>query len=122
MRPIFRCAGVQKLINVYKLWHTFLPDISKIARLSLGVKIDNLFLETTECVFKATYLTGQEKMICIKKASLKLDLLKFFLQLCWEIQSISPQRYILLSEKLNEIGKMMGGWIRQLEKTPPPKK
>jgi len=48
-------------------------------------------------------------------ASVKLDLLKFFLQIAWEIKSLDNKKYILLSERLNEIGKMLGGWIKALK-------
>ncbi|MEK7134943.1 MAG: four helix bundle protein [Patescibacteria group bacterium] len=47
---------------------------------------------------------------------MKLDLLKFFLQISWEVKVLDNKKFILLSEKLNEIGKMIGGWLRQLTK------
>lgn len=108
----------QKLISIYKLWHEFIPHFPKTSRNTLGLKIDGLFLEILELVFKGAYLTKQEKIICVKRASVKLDLLKFFLQMSWEVKSLDNKKYILFSEKLNEIGRMLGGWIKQLEKTP----
>jgi hypothetical protein len=96
-----------------------MPHFPQTSRHTLGSKIDSLFIETTELVLKASYLTKQEKLILINRASLKLDLLKFFLQVSWEIKALDNKKYILLSEKINEIGKMIGGWIKQLEKTPP---
>jgi len=105
------------------LWHEFLPHISKTSRYSLGIKIDNLFIETTEYIFIASRLTKDQKMPFLRKASFKLDLLKFFLQIIWEIKSLDDKKYILLSGHLNEIGKMLGGWIgsvnSKLAKTPP---
>jgi predicted membrane chloride channel (bestrophin family) len=50
----------------------------------------------------------------ITKASNNLDLLKFFLQIAWEIKALDNKKYIALSEKLNEMGKMLGGWRKQL--------
>jgi len=45
--------------------------------------------------------------------------LKFFLQIAWEIKALENKKYIALSEKLNEVGKMLGGWRKGLEnKTP----
>lgn len=55
----------------------------------------------------------------IVKASTKLDVLKFFLQLSWEIKALDNKKYSVLSQKLNEIGKMLGGWQRQLIKQTP---
>jgi uncharacterized ferritin-like protein (DUF455 family) len=41
--------------------------------------------------------------------------LKFFLQVAWEIKSLEAKHYTLLSERLFEIGKMFGGWGKQLK-------
>lgn len=40
----------------------------------------------------------------------------------WETKSIDDKKYISLSEHLNEIGKMLGGWIGQLQKQNSPDK
>lgn len=55
-------------------------------------------------------------MPVLQKANGKLDLLKFFLQISWEIKILDNKKYIVLSEQLNEIGKMIGGWSKGLQK------
>jgi len=92
-----------------------LSKFPKHSKHTLGKKIDYLFLETIEFVVKANYSDRIEKLIFLNRASTKLDLLKFFLQLSWETKSLDNKKYILLSEKLNEIGKMLGGWIKSLK-------
>jgi len=32
-----------------------------------------------------------------------------------KIKSLDDKKYIKLSEKLNEVGKMLGGWIRSVK-------
>ncbi len=55
----------------------------------------------------------------ITEAIRKLDALKFLLRVSWEIKALDNQKYAILSERLFEIGKMLGGWKRGLEtKTP----
>jgi hypothetical protein len=49
----------------------------------------------------------------------KIDLAKFFLQILWEIGALDNKKYILLSEKLDSIGKMLGGWLKGLRNKPP---
>ena len=110
---------IQKLVSAYKLWHEFLPHFPKISRYTLGEKIDSLFVEIVENIVVASYLSRQEKLPSIKQGLLKLDVLKFFLQIAWEIKALENKKYIALSEKLNEVGKMLGGWRKGLEnKTP----
>ena len=109
---------IHKLLETYKLWQEFLPNFPKSSKYTLGEKIDHISLEVIEYIFMASYQPADKKLICIEKASAKLDLLKFFLRIAWEIKSLDNKKYILISEDLDEVGKMLGGWIRQLkEKT-----
>jgi len=75
-----------------------------------------LFIETTEFIFTASRLSRDQKLPFLQKASAKLDLLKFFMQIAWEIKSLDNKKYIILSEQLNEIGRMLGGWQKQFLK------
>jgi hypothetical protein len=111
----FSLSIIQKLTQVYKLWHEYLPDFPKDSRYTLGAKVDSLFLEVIEEIIKASSSDKTEKIIFLKTASVKLDLLKFFLQISWEIKSLDNKKYINLSEKINEVGKMLGGWIKSIK-------
>jgi hypothetical protein len=113
---------IQKLISTYKLWHEYIRYFPKDSRYTLGGKIDKLFIETTEYTVVASYLNKTEKLPIIRKATTKLDLLKFFLQVSWEIKALDTKKYIKLSENLNEIGRMLGGWLKQTQKQNSPSK
>ena len=116
MPPPNNLPIIQHLIVNYKLWHGFLPHIPKDARYTLGIKIDNIFIEIIEFVFTASYVRKEYKLPYLQKTISKLDLLKFLLQILWEIKALDNKKYIVISEKLNEIGRMLGGWNRQLSK------
>ncbi|MDP1688725.1 MAG: four helix bundle protein [bacterium] len=105
---------IQKLIAIYKLWHEFLPHFPKTARYTLGNKIDTFFVDVAEYIFTASNLSKEHKLPYLEKAARKLDLLKFFLQISWEIKTLDNKKYIILSQSLQEIGRMLGGWIRQV--------
>jgi len=45
-----------------------------------------------------------------------MDALKVFLLILWEAKSFDDKKYIALSLKLDEAGKMLGGWNGQLTK------
>ena len=72
-------------------------------------------MEIIENIFIAQHKTRDQKSIYLNKASDKLDILKFLLQIAWEIKELDNKKYILLSEKLNEIGRMLGGWQKQTQ-------
>ncbi len=102
-------------MDVYKLWHEFEKKFPKTSRYTLGQKIDFLFLEIIELVFLASYKNKESKIPYINKAIPRLDTLKFFLQISWEFNILDNKKYITISDLLNEIGRMLGGWLRKLE-------
>jgi len=77
--------------------------------------VDILFIEIIENIFIAQHKNKEQKLIYLNKSSDKLDLLKFLLQISWEIKALDNKKYILLSQKLNEIGRMLGGWQKQTQ-------
>lgn len=105
--------------ETYQFWLILYRDFPRIERFSLGRRIDHSFLEVLELSFTASYLPPEPKIILLGKAISKLDILKFFLQLAWENKLIPTEKYAELSERLEEIGRMLGGWKKGLiNKTP----
>ena len=98
-----------------------LADFPKTYRHTLGGKIDNYFLELLENIFTSLYLSGDRKINRIGISISKLDGVKFFFQLSWENKCLSNERYAMISVQLDEIGKMLGGWRKGLEKKTPPR-
>jgi len=108
-----------KAKEAYAIWFKVLADFPKTYRYNLGGKIENSFLSVLENIFITIYLSGEKKQAQLLLIITKLDSLKFFLQLAWENKCLASSRYTDLSERLNEIGRMLGGWKRGLEiKTP----
>lgn len=64
----------------------------------------------------ASFLNKEEKLPYIKLAIRKIDTLKILLMVLWETKSLDNKKYITLSEKLNTVGKMLGGWSGQIKK------
>lgn len=108
-------------MEVYKLWHEYRNNFPKKSRYTLGDKIDLLFLQTLELLFIASYQSKEKKLITLEMAVKKLDLLKFLLRVSWELKVLDNQKFIILSEKLQEIGRMLGGWRKGLENKTPAK-
>jgi hypothetical protein len=105
---------ITKLSSAYKVWHGYLESLPRPSRYTLGVKIDNLFVELTELLLTASYSTQKSKTSILQTAGHKLDLLKFFLQVLWELELLDNKKYIGLSSQLEEVGRMLGGWHRQV--------
>lgn len=104
---------IQKATEAYKLWHGFHNAFPRLTKFSLGGKIDTLFCELMENLFLARYATRDNKQAFIGTASLKLDLLKFFIRIAWEIEVLDHKRFAAMLAPLNDIGNMIGGWQKQ---------
>jgi nitrogen fixation protein len=112
---------LQKIIQAYKLWHNALPHIPRLTRYSLGEKINDLFIELSELVLTASYTSKDLKGPVIQRASVRLDTLKFFLQIGWELKAFDNKTFTELSQPLVEVGKMLGGWQKQVITTQTPR-
>lgn len=102
------------LSDMYKEWQVALTHIPRLSRYTLGAKIDLLFCETLESILLAAYSSRDQKLPHIQRASAKLDALKFFLQLTWELKFLDHKRYQAIATPLVSIGKVLGGWIASL--------
>lgn len=107
-------------MQAYKLWHDCLVHLPKTARYTLGAKIDALFVDALELIAVASYMPPVQKLPMVQRATSKVDTLKFFLQVAWETKALDAKKYIALSEPLQEIGRMLGGWYRNLLAKQPP--
>jgi len=85
----------------------------KSSRFTIGEKIDALLLEIIEATYTAKYTSRERKIPYLQKASSKLDIAKLFLQIAWEAEAIENNRYIPISQELDEIGRMLGAWLQK---------
>jgi len=105
--------------EVYRFWLAIHRDFPRVERLGIGQKIEQSFLDVLEFTFASVYLVSESKIQMLSKTIAKLDNLKFFMQLAWESKLIPTEKYSTISESLEEIGRMLGGWRKGLQtKTP----
>ena len=76
----------------------------------MGKRVDTILIEIIEAIVIASFLKKEEKLPYIRVAIRKTDTLKIFLMILWETKSLDNSKYIQLSEKVSEIGRMLGGW------------
>jgi hypothetical protein len=87
----------------------------KIHRATIGARIGGMFLEIVELAYHAYYSSPSEKLPIIVTALKKVDVLKLLITIAWEGNLIQTVQFSELTEKLQEISKMLGGWKRGLE-------
>lgn len=97
------------------LWLTIVQHISKGQRYTVASRIENKFLDLLEFAYIAYFTEKERKAEQVHKCILVLDVIKFLIHIIWEGKFISHKQYGEIAEKLNEIGKMLGGWKKSLE-------
>lgn len=107
---------LEKTKSAYLVWHDYHNLLPKIHRFSLGTKIDNLFIELIESLAVAVFLSKEEKLPYLRISIRKLDTINILLLILFETKSLDMKKYINLSERTSEVGKMLGGWYGQLSK------
>src|SRR3989344_3880440 len=119
----FKATPPQRILSVlgkvkeaFLLWLKFYQDLPKVHRYSLGQRIDTLFVEVIEAISAASFLSPTEKHPYVRLAIKKADTLRVLLLVLWVTKYLHHKKYIVLSVKMDEAGKMLGGWNGQLAK------
>jgi len=110
---------LQSTKELYVLWNGIHKALPKNNRYTIGNKIDNLLTEMIETISYASFLPKneiEEKLISVKISVRKNDTIKLFVMILWESRSIDDKKYANLSQTINYIGRMLGGWSGQLAK------
>lgn len=98
----------------YLIWINIVSHIPKSSRYTIGARIENKFLDLLELSYTAYFTQKDKKEYKISECILTLDTLKFFLSIAWEAKIISNKQYEELAQKLDEAGKMLGGWKKNI--------
>ena len=97
------------------IWMNISPHMAKSARYTMGARIENKFLDLLELSYNAYYSKKEEKTEKISKCIFILDTLKYLISVAWEAKLISHNKFEEIVQKLDEIGRMLGGWKNSLD-------
>lgn len=89
-------------------------NIERTTRFGLGLKIDNLFLDLLDFLRRAIYMPVDKKIILLNEVILKIDAIRFFLQILWENHLCPDKQYISIESDIQNLGRMIGGWKKGL--------
>jgi len=99
--------------KTYELILWIYPAVNKFPktqRFVLGQQIENTVLNLLKLIIQAN--SERNKFSDLKQASVELDKLRIIIRLSKDLRFLSIKQYEFASVKINEIGKMLGGWIK----------
>lgn len=112
--PIF-----QTTYKLYLAWHVRCQLIPKKERFAIGQKTENLLLELITLIVTAYHTKNLAlKRETLFRANTAMECVKVLMRLAKDIKALDQRLYIEYESQLQEIGKMLGGWIRQTQNSP----
>lgn len=94
--------------------HPVLLKFPKSQKFTLAQQISNSLIDFLKLLIQANYC--RNKAPYLSQASIELDKLRFIVRLAKDLKFISIKKYGEFMEKMNEVGKLLGGMIRKFGK------
>ena len=90
-------------------------SLPKSQRFTFGERVDRLTLDCLELALEAIYAAPDKKAAPLRRMNLNLEKLRVFWRLICDRRWISQQQPLFVSQELDEIGRMTGGWLKQVK-------
>jgi hypothetical protein len=103
---------LKKSYELYKVFHDYRKLVLKSDRFTIFQRSEDIIIDIVELFLEAGYSKSSNKAPILEKASVKLNTLRFLIRLMKDTKSLDNKKYIILQEMIDEIGRMLGGWIR----------
>ena len=83
-------------------------------RFVLGERIERNLYDLLEILIRAKYTKQRQELL--EQANLVLEILRFQMRLAKDLQCLEVQSYGFAAKAIDEIGKLVGGWLRIVSK------
>ncbi len=113
--PIFK-----KTYNLYKTFYGYRNLIPKQDRYTICERCDTLILDVLQNILAASKLQKSEKLAALEVASSQTQLSACLHPAYERDEAIDNKKYLALQEMIDEIGRMLGGWIRSVSRRDAP--
>lgn len=101
------------LTKIEDLLMYVLPVIDKFPRSQkfvLGDRIEAKLLDVQECCLRAYF--SKDKRTHLLEANLVLEVARRLVRLAHAMHHLSTHTFGVLAQKMDEVGRMIGGWLR----------
>jgi hypothetical protein len=79
-------------------------------RFALGERIERNLYDLLETLIEAKY--SRHPVELLRRANLGLEVLRFQMRLAKDLQCLKANSYGFVAKAIDEIGKLVGGWLR----------
>lgn len=105
---------LKKTVDLYRELYQHLKTFPKKDQYMLGRRCEEYTLIFMESILLAVGIEKHKKLAVLEEANAKFDVLKVLFRMARELKILDNKKYLSLQEKAQEIGRMLGGWMRSL--------
>ena len=105
--PIFK-----KTYELFKLSYEYRFTVPKQDRYALWQRCEDTIIDVLKGIFQASHLPKKEKLPVLENVSVQINCLRVFIRLAKDVKAIDNKKYLRLETVIDEIGRMIGGWIK----------
>jgi hypothetical protein len=105
---------LNRVYDVYKTLDSVNEKLPKHKRYSLGASTEQTTLSLLEHLLMAKHAPKSHKAGFLIRAQAQLETLRLKLRLYLELKLANETRLMQLQSQLQEIGRMLGGWLKSV--------
>jgi hypothetical protein len=87
-------------------------------RFTLGDRLAIRLFVVLEMLLRAKYT--RDRLAILREVNMELELLRFQFRLAKDLLCLSVESYGYAARTVDEVGKLLGGWIKRPQGAPPP--
>lgn len=105
--PIFK-----KTYELFKLSYEYRSAVPKHDRYALWQRCEDAVIKVLEGILRASRSTKPERLPILEDISVQINCLRVYVRLAKDVKAIDGKKYVQLEAVIDEIGRMIGGWIK----------
>jgi hypothetical protein len=103
--PVFK-ASYDLLLDVFNLCRHFSKDF----KYTIGEKLKNETVDMMICIYRAN--KRRDKKELLQTAQEHIEVVRLLVRLLKDLQQINLQRFVDMSEKIENVSKQLAGWLK----------
>jgi len=100
--------------ELLKFMISIIKNFPRDQKFLIADRMQNMSSDILEIFIEAYYSQAKDKKAKLMQANILLEKLRYYVRLCYELGYYNSIKYGTIMEKLQEIGRMNGGWIKSL--------
>ena len=111
--------GMQVIPKTYDLIIWLIPRLKQFPRdqrFLLGDRIQSSAMDLLCLLIEANYT--REKRSTLRRANLELEKLRYLLRMAGDLHFLNRRRYQHVAGRVDEVGRLVGGWIAAGQRRP----